>query len=175
MRLIYVRTLEKHFPKLLNRPDITLEEKAVLNSLIYDKPHFPYMRRHEYATDIAHRVSLRSFNQLMGHAPTSNLQDVYTQDIGNEGLRELEIVKGIRTREETLSPAQIELQPKYCPICNESNKHNAKFCFKCNLLTISTEGYLEDKEKEAEARKEAEQNKQQLQEMKDKQDFMEAR
>ncbi len=95
------------------------------------------------------------------------MQYVYVHAMGNEGLRELEIAKGIRTREETLSPAQIELQPKYCPICKESNKHNAKFCFKCNFI-ISKEGWLEDKEKEAE------ESKKKMQELEAKQEILQA-
>lgn len=83
-----------------------------------------------------------------------------------EGIRELEIARGIRTREETISPAQIQLQPKYCWACGETNKHNAKFCFKCNVA-ISKEGMLEDKEKEAEAQKEAENTKKEIQVIKD--------
>jgi hypothetical protein len=150
---------------LLDRPDILLEDKAALRSLIYDKPHFPYLRRHEFASDIAPRTSRLVFNQLMGHSSRSNLQDVYVQALGNEGVRELEIAKGIRTREETMSPAQIELQPKYCWACGESNKHNAKFCFKCNVA-ISREGMLQDKEREAQAAKEAERAKKEFQELK---------
>lgn len=38
LRLCYVKTIEKQFPKLLDRPEIPLEEKAALRSLIYDKP-----------------------------------------------------------------------------------------------------------------------------------------
>jgi integrase len=165
LRQCYVRTIEKQFPKLLDRPDILLEDKAALRSLIYDKPHFPYLRRHEFASDIAPRTSRLVFNQLMGHSSRSNLQDVYVQALGNEGVRELEIAKGIRTREETMSPAQIELQPKYCWACGESNKHNAKFCFKCNVA-ISREGMLQDKEREAQAAKEAERAKKEFQELK---------
>jgi hypothetical protein len=161
----YVRVIEKQFPKLLDRPEIPLEDKAALRSLIYDKPHYPYLRRHEFASEIAPTTSRLVFNQLMGHSPRSNLQDVYVQALGNEGVRELEIARGIRTREETLSPAQIELQPKYCWACGESNKHNAKFCFNCNVA-ISKEGMLEDKEKEAQAAREAEEKDREIKQLK---------
>jgi integrase len=169
LRLCYVRTIEQQFPKLLDRPDIPLEDKIALRSLVYDKPHYPYLRRHEFATEIGPRVSRQVFNQLLGHSPRSNLQDVYIQASGNEGVRELEIARGVRTREETLTPAQIELQPKNCWACGESNKHNAKFCFKCNTA-ISREGMLEDKEKEAEVLRGVEQTKRELAELKAKQE-----
>jgi hypothetical protein len=165
LRLCYVKTLEEHFPKFLNSPNVSPEEKLMLHSLIYDKPHYPYVRRHEFASEWAPRTSRLVFNQLMGHSPMSKMQDVYVHALGNEGVRELEIAKGIRTREETLSPAQLELQPKYCPICKEPNRHNSKFCFKCDFI-ISKEGWLEDREKEAETLKEKENMKKELEELK---------
>jgi hypothetical protein len=167
LRLCYCRVIEKAFPKLLNRSEIPAKDKVALRTLIYDKPHYPYLRRHELATEIAPHTSRQTFNQIMGHSPRSNLQDVYVQASGNEGVMELEIARGIRTREETISPAQIELQPKYCWSCGESNKHNAKFCLKCNVA-ISREGMIEDKEKEMQAQKDAENTKKELEMFKDK-------
>jgi hypothetical protein len=175
LRLCYYRVIEQQFPKLLldNRPEIPSKDKAALRSLINDKPHYPYLRRHELATDIAPNVSRLVFNQILGHSPCSNLQDVYVQASGNEGIRELEIARGIRTREETISPAQIELQPKYCWACGESNKHNAKFCLNCNVA-ISREGMLEDKEKEAQAAREAAETKNKMKELAAQQEILQA-
>jgi integrase len=167
LRLLYDRTIEEQFPKLLDRPDVSLEDKAVLKSLIYDKPHHPYLLRHEFSTEIGPKVSLQAFNQLLGHSPRSNLQDIYIQAAGDEGLRELEISKGLITREEMLSPAQIKLQVKQCPICHEPNKQDAKFCFKCNFI-ISKEGYLEAKEQEAQLQQKQQDKDKEIEEMKNK-------
>jgi hypothetical protein len=164
LRGIYVRIIEKHFPKLLDRPDIPLEDKVALRSLIYDKPHFPYLRRHEFHTKWAFRLPGPVFNQITGHSPNSRVQEVYIHEFGNEGVLELEIARGIRTREETESPSEIELQPKYCPICREANKQYARFCLRCNF-TISTEGAIENREKEAEALREAEEKEKELQQV----------
>lgn len=168
LRIAFDNIIEKQFPKLLDRPDISLEEKAILKSIIYDKPHFPYVRRHEFSSEIAPRVSQQAFNQLLGHSKTSRMYEVYVHELGTEGNRELMIARGIIDRQETISPAQMELQPKYCPICKEPNKHNAKFCFKCNFI-ISKEGWLEDKEKEAEAQREGENTKKILAEIQNRQ------
>ena len=170
LRLLYIQTIKKDFPKLLvqDRPDVSLNDKAALRTLIYEKPHFPYMRRHEFSTKWAPRLPRMVFNQLLGHSPNSKMQDFYIHEMGDEGVREFEITRGIRTREETISPTEIELQPKYCPLCREANKSNAKFCFKCNF-TISTEGAIENREKEAEALKEAENTKKELAELKTQQ------
>ena len=168
LRIAFDNIIEKQFPKLLDRPDISLEEKATLKSIIYDKPHIPYVRRHEFSSEIAPRLSQQAFNQLLGHSKTSRMYEVYVHELGTEGNRELMIARGIIDRQETISPAQMELQPKYCPICKEPNKHNAKFCFKCNFI-ISKEGWLEDKEKEAEAQREGENTKKILAEIQNRQ------
>ena len=69
--------------------------------------------------------------------------------------------------QETFSKAQLDLQPKYCPICREANKQDADFCFKCNWI-ISKKGVQETKEKDAAAAKEAEDLKKQFEEIKPK-------
>jgi Phage integrase family len=165
LRLAYVRVIREHFPKLLDRPDISLEEKATIRSLI-SKPCHPYLQRHAFATDIVHKISQLSFNQLMGHSRTSRMYDVYVQDLGVEGNRELQIARGIITREESMSTAEVKMQPKFCPICHESNKHDAKFCFKCNFI-ISHEGYLEAKEEEEKAAKDAKEKEVEIAKLKD--------
>jgi hypothetical protein len=96
------------------------------------------------------------------------MYEVYVHELGTEGNRELMIASGIIDRQETISPAQIELQPIYCPICKEPNKHNAKFCFKCNFI-ISKEGWLEDKEQEAEAARKADEKEKELEQMREEQ------
>jgi Phage integrase family len=134
LRQAYERTIEKHFPKLLTKPDVPLEDKAALESLIHDKPHFPYMRRHEFASENYHKLPTSAFNQLMGYS-NSRMHEIYVHELGNEGNRELLIARVIIDKAETISPTQIQLQPKYCPICHESNKQDADFCFKCNWLS----------------------------------------
>jgi integrase len=164
VRLAYVNMIEKQFPKLLDSPDISLEEKAVLRSLINNRKHYPYIRRHEHATKLVHQVSLFDFNRQMGHSATSNMYEVYVQDLGTESNRELLIAKGIIDRDETVSAAQKAIQPKYCPICHEANKQTADFCFTCNWV-ISQRGMQEVREKDEAAIKEAEQRRKELAEM----------
>lgn len=171
LRSRYIEVIEKQFPKLLDRPDISLEDKAALRRLIHEKAHFSYIFRHEFSTYWAPKLPRMVFNQVLGHSPNSRMQDFYIHEMGDEGVIELEIAKGIRTREETISPAQIELQPKYCPICHEANLYNAKFCFKCNY-TISLEGDLENREKEAQVLKEAQDQKKQIEFLTQKYEIM---
>jgi integrase len=173
LRLAFVNMIEKQFPKLLSRPDVPLEDKTILKSIIYDKPHFPYMRRHEFATEIAPKVPQYVFNQLMGHSKSSQLQNVYVQDLGIEGNRELLIARGIIDREETISPSQKAIQPKYCPICHEANKQDADFCLKCNWV-ISKKGVQEVREKDEAAIIEAEESKKKMKELEAKQEILQA-
>jgi hypothetical protein len=67
-----------------------------------------------FATEIAPKLSQNAFNRLMGHSKRSNLQEVYVNDLGTEGNRKLLISRGIIIREETISSARLEIQPKYC-------------------------------------------------------------
>lgn len=171
LRIAFDNIIEKQFPKLLDRPDISLEEKAILKSIIYDKPHFPYIRRHEFSSEIAPRVSQQAFNQLLGHSKTSRMYEVYVHELGTEGNRELMIARGIIDRQETISSAQLKLQPKYCPICHESNKQEADFCFKCNWV-ISKKGMQEVREKDEAAVRKADEKEKELQSMKESQQRM---
>jgi integrase len=172
LRIMYFKTIEEQFPKLLDRPDIPLEDKVALKSLIHDKPHHPYLIRHEFASMHAPTLSDTSFNQLMGHSSNSRMRGVYVHELGNEGNRELMIARGIINREDTISPAQMQLKPKYCPICHESNKQDADFCFKCNWV-ISKKGMQQVKEQDEASARESENTKKELEEVKKKQSVFE--
>jgi hypothetical protein len=149
LRLAYCWTIEEHFPKVLLRPNVSVEEKAALKSLIYDKPHYPYLRRHEFATENVRGIDPDAFNRLMGHSKNSRMREVYVHGVDTDGITELQIKRGLITRDETLSPARLELQPKYCPMCKEANKQNADFCFSCNWV-LSKKGMEEVKQQDAE-------------------------
>jgi hypothetical protein len=121
--LAYERTIEKHFPELLVRPDIPLEDRAAVRSLIYDKPRFPYRRRHEFASENYHKLPTSAFNQLMGYPKNSRMHEIYVHELGNEGNRELLIARGIIDREETISSAQINYNPNtVLSVINQTNK-----------------------------------------------------
>jgi hypothetical protein len=154
LRSLYARTVREEFPKLFLRQDISEKEKLIIKSLL-QKPCNPYLFRHDFATNIAHKVSQQSFNQLLGHSKTSKQYEIYVQDLGIEGNRELQITKGIISREETISNAEKKLIPKQCWKCFTSNKNNAKFCISCNAV-LSQEGYLEMKEEEKKIKEELE-------------------
>ena len=45
LRQAYVRVIEEQFPKLLEDPTKTPEERRIIESLISNKPHYPYLFR----------------------------------------------------------------------------------------------------------------------------------
>lgn len=158
LRSVYKRTLHEYFKnKVLARSDLSVEDKETIMRLL-KKPHFPYIRRHEFATEWASKLSDTAFNQIMGHSPGSRMRQTYVREAGIEGSRELLIAKGVITREDTLSPAQIKLQAKTCNFCHSANKHDARICVSCNAV-ISNEGYWEEKEETAKTKKELEELK----------------
>ena len=55
-------------------------------------------------------------------------------------------------------------QPKYCPICHESNKQDADFCFKCNWV-ISKKGVQEVREKDEAAARKTDEKEKELEQM----------
>ena len=164
LRSLYVRTVKQEFPTLLLRQDIDDKEKVIIKSLI-SKPCHPYLQRHNFATEIAHKVSQQSFNQLLGQSKGSRMYEIYVQDLGFEGNRELQISRGIIERDETISIAEKKMIPKQCWKCFTSNKNSAKFCISCNAV-ISQEGYLEMKEEEKRMQVDQEQTKNELEQVK---------
>jgi integrase len=168
LRLAYARTIEEHFPKLLLRPDISLEDKAVLKSLINDKPHYPYIRRHEFATENIKGIDLDSFKRLMGHSKNSRMWEAYVHSKDTDGVTELNIKRGVITREEFKSSARLELEPKYCPVCKEVNKRDADFCFSCNWV-LSIKGMQDVREQDEAAARKAEEKEKELEQLRQEQ------
>lgn len=93
---MYVRTIREQFPVLLDRSDAPVKDKVILKGLIIDKnKHRPYLRRHEFSIEIGPKVPQSVFNQLLGHSKTIGMYEIYTNELGNEGIREFQIARGI--------------------------------------------------------------------------------
>ncbi len=56
LRLTFMTTVEEQFAQSLDSSNISLEEKAIVNNLIENKPKLPYLFRDEFATEIAPKV-----------------------------------------------------------------------------------------------------------------------
>jgi integrase/recombinase XerD len=134
---LYWRLKHTEFPKLLERPDVTPEDKAVIRELL-QKPWNPYIRRHISLTAKAKIVNEYTLRLHAGWSKSSKMVEVYTHELGGESSRALLEAAGILPKE---GQASI-LQPKLCPHCSEPNKPGAKFCSRCKMV-LSYDAYSE--------------------------------
>lgn len=123
IHFIYYVLKKKHFPKLLERPDVPPEDKQRIRELLL-KPWNPYIRRHTSLTAKAKLVNEYNLRLHAGWTKTSKMVEIYTHELGGESSRAILEAMGILPKGST---SHI-LQPKQCPHCGESNKLDAKFC-----------------------------------------------
>ncbi len=146
---IYKNYKQEFFPKLLEEPTVSSEDKEKIKSLLA-KPFNPYIRRHSALTEKSIKLKSNTLNQHAGWSMNSNMAQKYIHYFGNESSESLLEAYGIVTKDNI--PID-RLNPKICPNCNEGNTQDAKFCSKCKMI-ISFDGYQEalesQKEKEDE-------------------------
>lgn len=118
------------FPKLLERPDVSPEEKLRIKELLA-KPWNPYIRRHTSLTEKAKLVNEYQLRLHAGWTKTSKMVEIYTHELGGESTAALLEAYGIFPKE---SQTENALRPKQCPNCNEVNKPEARFCMKCRMI-----------------------------------------
>jgi hypothetical protein len=143
---LYIR-MKAYFKRLIERPDVMPEDKALIKSML-EKPWNPYMRRHSSLTEKARL--LKNDYSLRLHArwtKNSKMVEIYTHELGGESSNELLAAYGVVPRD--VEGKSELLQPKVCPMCNEPNKPDARFCInvKCGM-PLSFDAYQETKEKE---------------------------
>jgi integrase len=126
------------FPKLLEDPTISEEDKEKIKSLLA-KPFNPYIRRHSALTEKSVKLKSNTLNQHAGWSMNSHMAQKYIHYFGNESSESLLEAYGIVTK----NNARIDtLNPIVCPNCNEGNTQDARFCSKCKMI-MSFEGYQE--------------------------------
>jgi hypothetical protein len=135
---IYQYYKEEFFPKLLEDPTISNEDKENIKALLA-KPFNPYIRRHSALTEKSTKLKSSILNQHAGWTMNSNMQQKYLHYFGNESSESLLEAYGIVTKNNV--PIDT-LNPKICPNCSEGNTQDVKFCSKCKMI-MSYEGYQE--------------------------------
>jgi integrase/recombinase XerD len=135
---IYKDYKEEFFPKLLEDPTISNEDKENIKGLLL-KPFNPYIRRHSALTEKSVKLKTNTLNQHAGWSMNSNMAQKYIHYFGNESSESLLEAYGIVTKNNV--PIDT-LNPKICPNCSEGNTQDAKFCSKCKMI-MSFEGYQE--------------------------------
>jgi integrase len=142
---IYKYYKEEFFPKLLQDPTVSYEDKEKIKNLLL-KPFNPYIRRHSALTEKSVKLKTNTLNQHAGWSMNSNMAQKYIHYFGNESSESLLEAYGIVTKNNV--PIDT-LNPKICPNCNEGNTLDNKFCSKCKMI-MSFEGYQEALESQKE-------------------------
>jgi integrase len=135
---VYKYYKEEFFPRLLEDPTISNEDKEKIKELLA-KPFNPYIRRHSALTEKSMKLKSSILNQHAGWTMSSNMAQKYIHYFGNESSESLLEAYGIITKNNV--PIDT-LNPKICPNCSEGNTQDAKFCSKCKMI-MSYEGYHE--------------------------------
>jgi integrase/recombinase XerD len=142
---IYQYYKDEFFPKLLEDPTVSNEDKEKIKGLLL-KPFNPYIRRHSALTEKSTKLKSNTLNQHAGWSMNSNMAQKYIHYFGNESSESLLEAYGIVTKNNV--PIDT-LNPKICPNCSEGNTQDAKFCSKCKMI-MSFEGYQEALESQME-------------------------
>jgi hypothetical protein len=156
--------MKAFFKTLLERPDVTPEDKALIKSML-EKPWNPYMRRHSSLTEKA-RLLKNDYSLRLhaGWTKNSKMVEIYTHELGGESSNELLAAYGVVPRD--VEGKSDLLQPKVCPMCNEPNKPDARFCIsvKCGM-PLSFDAFEELKVKEQDKETEMQDMREQIREL----------
>jgi integrase/recombinase XerD len=143
IRDVYTRYRSKFFPKLLESPDISVEDKEKIRELL-KKPWNLYIRRHSALTEKSKFLRESTLRQHAGWSPRSQMHQKYVHYFGNESNNSILQEYGILPKDNE----QLDvLKPKQCPNCNEPNRPDNRFCTKCSLV-LSYDAYNETLEEQ---------------------------
>jgi hypothetical protein len=144
--IIYARYKKLIFPKLLDNPNVSPEDKPKIRELL-KKPWNPYIRRHTALTEKAKILKEPILKMHGGWTPRSQTHLKYEHWFGNESNESLLEAYGLIDKGIQID----QLRPKQCPQCNEPNKVDSRFCVKCRMV-LTYDAYIEtlqgQKEKE---------------------------
>ena len=155
---IYQQYRKMFFPKLLDNPNVSPEDKQKIGELL-KKPWNPYVRRHSALTEKSGMLKEHHLRQFAGWSPGSNTHLKYLHYFGNESSESLLEAYGIVSKDKQISEI---LRPKQCPNCNEPNKPDSKFCAKCKMV-LTYDAYNETVENNQTSNKDLQIIKEQIQ------------
>lgn len=151
---MYERYQKIKFPKLLEDPTVSEEDKRVIRGMLKKKWN-PHNRRHTAATEISKELKDPVLiNKYMGWSQTGNTRLKYQHYFADDAVNAmLTVVDGLMPA--TISPGKKKglLKPKPCPNCAESNKPESKFCVKCKFV-LSFDAFNETVEEADKIKKE---------------------
>jgi hypothetical protein len=142
---IYQHYKEKVFPKLLEDPDVPVNDKKIIRSLL-QKPFNPYIQRHYSLTEKAKILKESVLRVHAGWGMNSKMPQIYLHYYGNESSESLLEAYGIITKDQQKPDP---LKPKQCPNCLESCRSNDRFCPRCRMV-LTYDAYSETLENQKE-------------------------
>ena len=134
---VYTNYKKKFFPKLLEDPKVSPEDKVKISELL-KKPWNPYIRRHTALTEKSQILKENVLRQYAGWSMGSNMPQKYVHYLGNEANLNLLEAYGLKPKFEEID----KMKPTQCPNCNELAKIDDKFCPKCRMV-LSDDAYTE--------------------------------
>ena len=135
---IYRRYKVDYFPRLINDPTVSNEEKQHIEELLL-KPWNPYIRRHSALTQKSSILKEHVLRQHAGWSPRSQMHLKYLHYFGNESSESILQEYGILPKDNQEVDV---LRPKQCPNCDEPNRPDQKFCAKCRMV-LTYDAYSE--------------------------------
>jgi hypothetical protein len=145
-----------YFPKLLDDPSISEEDKRKIRDLLKKKWN-PYVRRHTAATELSKALKdLVIIDQYMGWSHRGNTRHKYQHYYADDSFEAILQADGLHLTPMGSSPKKNEkdlLKPKQCPNCDEPNTPETKFCIKCRYVLSYMHTMKQSKRKKKQQRK----------------------
>lgn len=136
---IYEHYKKVLFPKLLESPNVTPEDKPKIKQLL-KKPWNPYLSgRHTSLTQKSRILKESTLLLFAGWTPNSDMPRRYIHLFGNAACEDILQAYGLVGKD---SQTFNGLQGKQCPNCSEPNKPDSKFCAKCRMV-LTYDAYSE--------------------------------
>ena len=154
---------KKYFQELSHDNKIPSEDKQVLSTLL-NKPWGNHIRRHIGLTDRAKAGKNSDFLRgLGGYSSRSHEMDRYKHLANDDVVNGLLIDAGYKIKG---GPEQKkELDSVICSICREPNRHDSRFCHKCNFV-FTDEAFYKWKEEKDKQTQEMEKRDKEIAELK---------
>ena len=135
---------KKFFPKLLEDPKISPEDKLKIQELL-KKPWNPYIRRHSALTEKSQILKENTLRQHAGWTTGSKMATKYVHYFGNESSESILEAFGLKPKFEEID----KMKPVFCPNCTEPNTIDSKFCVKCRMI-LKYDAYIDTLEQKEE-------------------------
>ena len=143
---IYEKLKKIFFPKLLESPNVTPEDKLKVKELL-KKPWNPYLSgRHTSLTQKSRILKESTLRVFAGWTANSDMPRRYVHLFGNAACEDILQAYGLVEKDQQIING---LQSKQCPNCSEPNKPDSKFCAKCRMV-LTYDAYSETLENQKE-------------------------